>query len=75
MVKQKRKTISEGAWKDLRVKKETANSLMYIKLENDLLTYDDAIQLLLPPQGFNASICSKLYPPSDLSAFPYQVSL
>ena len=47
MVKQKRKTISEGAWKDLRVKKETANSLMYIKLENDLLTYDDAIQLLI----------------------------
>lgn len=50
MVKQKQKKItpvSQGEWKDLRIRKETARDLNQIKLDNDLLTYDDAIRLLL----------------------------
>jgi hypothetical protein len=52
MVKKQQAPISKADWKDLRIRKETANSLQYIKLENDLLTYDDAIQLLLQRYKF-----------------------
>lgn len=34
-------------WKDLRVKTSTAKQLMLYKINNDLLTYDQAIILLL----------------------------
>lgn len=51
MVKRKQNSISDGEWKDLRVRKQTAKMLMMYKLENDLLTYDDAIQLLLARIG------------------------
>lgn len=47
MVKQKITPISKGEWRDLKIRKETAKSLNQVKLDNDLLTYDDAIQLLL----------------------------
>jgi hypothetical protein len=47
MVKQKKVPISEGNWKDIRIRTETAKSLMQIKLDNDFLTYDDAIQFIL----------------------------
>ena len=51
MVKQKQSkkitSITKGDFKDLRVRKETARKLNQIKLDEDLLTYDDAIQLLL----------------------------
>ena len=47
MAKQKRIPISDGNWKDIRIRTETAKAIMQIKLDNDLLTYDDAIQLLL----------------------------
>jgi hypothetical protein len=47
MVKRKQNSISDGEWKDLRVRKQTANRLMIYKVNNDLLTYDQAIVLLL----------------------------
>lgn len=47
MVKQKITPISKGEWRDLKIRKETARKLNQIKLDNDLLTYDDAIQLLI----------------------------
>lgn len=50
MVKQKQNKIipvSQGEWKDLRIRESTAKQLQYVKLDNDLLTYDDAIQLLI----------------------------
>ena len=40
-------SITKGDFKDLRVRKETARKLNQIKLDEDLLTYDDAIQLLI----------------------------
>jgi hypothetical protein len=47
MAKQKRTPIFQGEWKDLRVSQETAKRLMLYKINNDLLTYDQAINLLL----------------------------
>ena len=49
MVKQNKnkKTIFSEEWKDLRVKTSTAKQLMLYKVNNDLLTYDQAIILLL----------------------------
>jgi hypothetical protein len=40
-------SITKGDFKDLRVRKETAKKLQMLKLDLDLLTYDDAIQYLL----------------------------
>ena len=47
MVKQNKKIIFSEKWKDLRVQTETAKQLMLFKINNDLLTYDQAINLLL----------------------------
>ena len=51
MVKQKQSKkitpVCQGEWKDLRIRESTAKQLQYVKLDNDLLTYDDAIQYLL----------------------------
>lgn len=47
MVKQNKKIIFSDQWKDLRVKTSTAKQLMLYKINNDLLTYDQAILLLL----------------------------
>jgi hypothetical protein len=53
MVKQTKKktqTFSDE-WKDLRVKTSTAKQLMLYKVYNDLITYDQAILLLLQEVG------------------------
>jgi hypothetical protein len=50
MVKQNKKKlipISEGKWKDIRIRSETAKKLLMIKVEQEFLTYDDAIQFIL----------------------------
>jgi hypothetical protein len=51
MVKQKIQSISDGEWKDLRVKKETAKTLMLFKIQHDLLTYDQALNLMFSMLG------------------------
>ena len=54
MVKQKQNKnipIADGVWKDLRVKKETAKRLMLFKIKQELLTYDQAITVLLDNIG------------------------
>lgn len=47
MVKQKKQLRNEAEWKDIRIKRTTAKLLMQVKIDNDLLTYDDAIQVVL----------------------------
>ena len=47
----KQTPISEGAWKDLRVRTNTAKSLGFLKLNLDMNTYDDVIQYLLTKEG------------------------
>jgi len=50
MVKQKSKKkipISEGKWKDIRIRNDTAKQLQVYKINLDLLTYDDIIAHLL----------------------------
>lgn len=47
MKNKKQQPISEGKWKDIRIRSSTAKELNMLKIENDFLTYDDAIQLLL----------------------------
>jgi hypothetical protein len=50
MVKQKQKKItpvSLGEWKDLRVRETTAKDLQRLKIDLDLLTYDDVIRVML----------------------------
>ena len=39
--------ITKGDFKDLRVRKETARQLQKLKLDLDLLTYDDVIRVML----------------------------
>jgi hypothetical protein len=51
MAKKKQQPISHGEWKDLRVSQETAKRLMLYKINNNLLTYDQAIKLLLNKAG------------------------
>jgi hypothetical protein len=40
-------SITKGDFKDLRVRKETAKQLQMLKLDLDLLTYDDVLQYML----------------------------
>jgi hypothetical protein len=40
-------SITKGDFKDLRVRKETAKKLQMLKLDLDLLTYDDVLQYML----------------------------
>ena len=40
-------SITKGDFKDLRVRKETAKQLQMLKLDLDLLTYDDVLNYLL----------------------------
>jgi hypothetical protein len=47
MVKQKITPISKGEWRDLKIRKETAKKLQMLKLDLDLLTYDDVLQYML----------------------------
>ena len=51
MVKQKRNIVSKGDWKDLRVSDNTAKRLMLFKINSNLLTYDQAINILLNKAG------------------------
>lgn len=51
MVKQNKIPIYKGEWKDLRVKESTAKRLMLYKVRLDLLTYDEAINILLNKAG------------------------
>jgi hypothetical protein len=50
MAKQKTKkkiAISQGKWRDIRIRSETAKNLQIIKINLDLLTYDEIIAHLL----------------------------
>lgn len=47
MVKQKKLYRNEAEWQDIRVKRSTIKALAIMKINNDLLTYDQAITLLL----------------------------
>jgi len=52
MVKTKKQSkkitsITKGDFKDLRVRKETAKQIQILKIDLDLLTYDDVLQYML----------------------------
>jgi hypothetical protein len=48
MVKTKKeKIIFSDNWKDIRIKKATAKDLMLFKINNNFITYDQAIEFLL----------------------------
>lgn len=43
----KKLPISEGKWKDIRIRSETGKQLQFHKIDLDFLTYDDIIAYLL----------------------------
>lgn len=47
MVKQKITPISKGEWRDMKIRKETARQLLQLKIDLDLLTYDEVLQFIL----------------------------